>query len=182
MRPNSPKFRSSVIFGKQFAWKTYILHSKIYLSFYVNPLFRPSFWCAELGPVVLVANTGSMTCPTMHATFAWWKEITYQIHVVMLHVPSSGVLISILHHTSKVPSNLIIGSINQNLNNQRIWDAQTCCAWLRPLVAWPCIVQPVRRKIAVNGKHPYNMEIRGILQDVAGARCCSYRFVGKDKK
>ena len=45
------------------------------------------------------------------------------------------------------------------------------------------------RMIAVNGEHPYNkLEIRlslhiiGILQDVAGARFGSYRFVDKDKK
>ncbi len=41
----------------------------------------------------------------------------------------------------------------------------------------------------MNGEHPYNkLEIRlslhiiGILQDVAGARFGSYRFVDKDKK
>ena len=42
--------------------------------------------------------------------------------------------------TSNVPSNMIIGSLD-HFNNQRVWDTQTCCAWLHPHGAWPCIVR-----------------------------------------
>ena len=26
------------------------------------------------------------------------------------------------------------------------WDTQTCCAWLGPCIAWPCIVQPGKKE------------------------------------
>ena len=110
------------------------------VSFCVSRLFRPSFRCAELAPVVLEANTGSMTCPTTHATFPWCKEITYQTHVAMLHVPSSC-------------GDEYTSWIDQTESNQRVWDAQTRQAWLRHCAAWPRFVRPLRRKIAVKGEH-----------------------------
>ena len=90
------------------------------VSFCVSRLFTPSFRCAELAPVALEANTGSMTCPTTHATFPWCKEITYQTHVAMLHVPF--VMCTHLRSTPFFQSviNMTISWIDQTESNQRV--------------------------------------------------------------
>ena len=138
------------------------------VSFYVNPLFRPSFWCAELAPAVLKANTGSMPCPTRHATLPWCKEITYQyISDPCCHAACSIFRCTHLHSTPYFQSAI------------QHWDTQTCCAWLGPCIAWPCIMQPGKKEDSREWwtSLTYNpLETRwslhiiiGILQDVAGA-------------